>query len=109
MKLKDFFNRTRFISDKAEPKNYLKVFLINQPKKGVPIAEALGISPERKKELMGYAISLSNDNLFFSESLAKLSEKCVHANELAFIGFYLGGMSYQNNNPLAFFTNQFNK
>ena len=109
MKFKNPFRFNRSISDKAEPKNYLKVFVINEPKKGVHLAEALGISVERRNELMQYADSLATDTLFYSESLAKVSEKCVHANELAFVGFYLGGISSQQNSPFAFFTNQSKK
>jgi hypothetical protein len=101
-KIAAFFNRPKLI----EPtfKSPVQLHLINEDSSEHSIAHCLGISLEREKELedISHECRKKEPQLNDAELLVKVSTKCNHQQELAFVAYHLGACPYMRiANPLA--------
>jgi len=86
-------------TEKANPKDYLKVEVINE--KSEYITGSLGIEESRAITLGKLVSRHFYETESITECMAKVSEECVHVNEIFFAVMQLYLLQDRNSNPLA--------
>jgi hypothetical protein len=81
------------------PKDYLKITQIDDETDSM--AEALGITEERHKQLADAAVAAYKATHKFSAAMEMASRECKHANELGYTMYLLGDIRAHVQNPLG--------